>query len=94
MSRRFSAYWKVYQKQLARKEFDLPIVFQGACLGGLRERHGCVVEFMYQAPFPFYTFRTLIFKRTADATRFAKWVESASIHCNEQHREYLAKNRQ
>jgi hypothetical protein len=91
MSRPVRETWRITAKQLVRKEFDTPIILQGRCVGDLRERNKTLVEFTYRGPYPFYTHRTIIFKRSVDATNFARWVVDASRTLNEDNLAYQAK---
>jgi hypothetical protein len=70
--------WKITTKQLAGREFQIPITVYATYIDQLCGRNKRTVSFMYQHPYPFFSIQHLKFKRRSDANRFANWVSSVT----------------
>ena len=75
MSRRM---WRISTKQIAGKEFKIPITLYATYMDRLCSNHKRMVSFMYRHPYPFYTIQHIKFKRRDEANRFANWVSSVT----------------
>jgi len=58
------------------KEYVVPIVLEGRKIGDVIEYQGTVVTYTYWDPQPFFSERTLTFKRRSDAKKFVKWCKT------------------
>lgn len=71
-----SKVFKITRRQLP-KEYRVPIVVEGKRLGGVIEYSKTEVTYSYWETRPFFSERTLTFKRKADAKKFVKWCKAA-----------------